>query len=169
VADVDTRTATPRDPTLTRWGLASSTPSASGATRKMIPFTIRKMLRKATFFPVFDDLEKQAFEANHGPARQSCLRPIAVKDRVMDETKSHSEWADASASSIGTGRRLGAKTRDVAALHLDDEPNALIVRSGGVLAGWHPPGDELFRRKASGARRRHIKQRVPTSFRVPKP
>jgi hypothetical protein len=30
----------------------------------------------------------------------------------------------------------------VAALHLDDDPDALIVRSYRVLAGWHPPGDE---------------------------
>jgi hypothetical protein len=28
MADVDTRTVTPRDPTLTRWGLARSTPAA---------------------------------------------------------------------------------------------------------------------------------------------
>ena len=30
----------------------------------------------------------------------------------------------------------------VAALHLDDDPDALIVRSYWILAGWHPPGDE---------------------------
>jgi hypothetical protein len=29
----------------------------------------------------------------------------------------------------------------VAALHLDDDQDALIVRSYWVLAGWHPPGD----------------------------
>ena len=29
----------------------------------------------------------------------------------------------------------------VGALHLDDDPDALIVRSYWVLAGWHPPGD----------------------------
>lgn len=29
----------------------------------------------------------------------------------------------------------------VAALHLDDDPDALIVRSYWVLAGWHPPTD----------------------------
>jgi len=28
-----------------------------------------------------------------------------------------------------------------AALHLDDDPDALIVRSYWVLAGWHPPAD----------------------------
>jgi len=56
VADVDARMATPQDPTLTFWGLASSTPSAPGATRKMSPFYIRNMLRKATFFQHFDDL-----------------------------------------------------------------------------------------------------------------
>ncbi len=29
----------------------------------------------------------------------------------------------------------------VAALHLDDDADALIVRSYWVLAGWHPPAD----------------------------
>jgi hypothetical protein len=29
----------------------------------------------------------------------------------------------------------------VAALHLDDDPDALIVRSYWVMAGWHPPRD----------------------------
>lgn len=29
----------------------------------------------------------------------------------------------------------------VAALHLDDDPDAIIVRSYWVLAGWHPPSD----------------------------
>ena len=27
----------------------------------------------------------------------------------------------------------------VAALHLDDDPDAVVVRSFWVLAGWHPP------------------------------
>jgi hypothetical protein len=42
------------------------------------------------------------------------------------------EWADASASSRGTRRRFGAKTNAVAALHLDDDSDALIVRSDWV-------------------------------------
>lgn len=29
----------------------------------------------------------------------------------------------------------------VAALHLDDNPDALLVRSYWVLAGWHPPAE----------------------------
>jgi hypothetical protein len=29
----------------------------------------------------------------------------------------------------------------VAALHLDDDPDAIVVRSYWVLAGWHPPTD----------------------------
>jgi hypothetical protein len=29
----------------------------------------------------------------------------------------------------------------VAALHLDDDPDAIVVRSFWVLAGWHPPSD----------------------------
>lgn len=28
----------------------------------------------------------------------------------------------------------------VSALHLDDDPDALVARSYWVLAGWHPPG-----------------------------
>jgi hypothetical protein len=29
----------------------------------------------------------------------------------------------------------------VAALHLDDDPDALVVHSYWVMAGWHPPKD----------------------------
>jgi 5-methylcytosine-specific restriction endonuclease McrA len=29
----------------------------------------------------------------------------------------------------------------VAALHLDDDPDALVVRAYWVLAGWHPPNE----------------------------
>jgi hypothetical protein len=42
----------------------------------------------------------------------------------------------------GTRRRFGAKTNAVAALHLDDDPDALIVRSDWVLVRCHPTGDE---------------------------
>jgi hypothetical protein len=65
VADVDTRTATPRDPTLTRWGLASSTPAALERPGKRACLTFVKLLRFATFFRVFDDFENWAFDANH--------------------------------------------------------------------------------------------------------
>jgi hypothetical protein len=43
------------------------------------------------------------------------------------------------------GLRVVGKTpvgrATVAALHLDDDPDALAVRSYWVLAGWHPPKD----------------------------
>jgi len=37
---------------------------------------------------------------------------------------------------------FGAKTNAFVALHLDDDQDALIVRSDRVLAGWDHPGDE---------------------------
>jgi hypothetical protein len=43
------------------------------------------------------------------------------------------------------GIRIAGKTpvgrATVAALHLDDDPDAIVVRSYWVLAGWHPPND----------------------------
>jgi hypothetical protein len=51
----------------------------------------------------------------------------------------HFGWSEDGLRILGrtpTGRAT------VAALHLDDDPDALIVRSYWVLAGWHPPGDE---------------------------
>jgi hypothetical protein len=39
-------------------------------------------------------------------------------------------------------RWFAAERNAVAALHLDDDPDALIVRSDRVLAGWHASGDE---------------------------
>ena len=50
----------------------------------------------------------------------------------------HFEWSEDGLRVLGrtpTGRAT------VAALRLDDDPDALIVRSYRVLAGWHPPGD----------------------------
>jgi hypothetical protein len=51
----------------------------------------------------------------------------------------HFEWS-------GDGLRILGRTptgrATVAALHLDDDPDALVVRSYWVLAGWHPPGDD---------------------------
>ena len=43
------------------------------------------------------------------------------------------------------GVRIVGKTAvgraTVSALHLSDDPDALVVRSYWVLAGWHPPGE----------------------------
>lgn len=50
----------------------------------------------------------------------------------------HFRWSPDGIRVIGltpTGRAT------VAALHLDDDPDALVVRTYWVLAGWHPPGD----------------------------
>jgi 5-methylcytosine-specific restriction endonuclease McrA len=54
------------------------------------------------------------------------------------------KWSDHFAWSKD-GLRVVGKTptgrATVAALHLDDDPDALEVRSHWVLAGWHPPKD----------------------------
>ena len=50
----------------------------------------------------------------------------------------HFRWSEDGLRMIGltpTGRAT------VGALHLDDDPDALIVRAYWVLAGWHPPTD----------------------------
>ena len=50
----------------------------------------------------------------------------------------HFRWSDGGIRIIGltpTGRAT------VAALHLDSDPDALLVRSYWVQAGWHPPTD----------------------------
>lgn len=49
----------------------------------------------------------------------------------------HFAWADGGLRIVGrtpTGRAT------VAALHLDSDEDAILVRSYWVLAGWHPPG-----------------------------
>ncbi len=48
----------------------------------------------------------------------------------------HFRWSEDGLRVIGltsTGRAT------VSALHLDDDPDALVVRAYWVLAGWHPP------------------------------
>lgn len=50
----------------------------------------------------------------------------------------HFRWTSDGLRIVGltpTGRAT------VAVLHLDGDPDALQVRSYGVLAGWHPPRD----------------------------
>jgi hypothetical protein len=52
--------------------------------------------------------------------------------------KEHFLWTDDGLRIVGitpTGRAT------TAALHLDDDPDAIEVRSYWVLAGWHPPQD----------------------------
>lgn len=50
----------------------------------------------------------------------------------------HFRWSEDGLHIIGL-TPIGRAT--VAALHLDDDPDALLVRSYWVLAGWHPPED----------------------------
>jgi hypothetical protein len=50
----------------------------------------------------------------------------------------HFQWTEDGLSIQGL-TPIGRAT--VSALHLDDDPDALIVRSDWVLAGWHPPTD----------------------------
>jgi hypothetical protein len=48
----------------------------------------------------------------------------------------HFRWADGGLRIAG---RTPAGRATVAALHLDDDPDAIEVRSYWVLVGWHPP------------------------------
>jgi hypothetical protein len=50
----------------------------------------------------------------------------------------HFRWTDDGLRIVGV-TEIGRAT--VAALHLDDDPYALEVRSYWVAAGWHPPQD----------------------------
>ena len=51
----------------------------------------------------------------------------------------HFQWSEDGLRVIGltlTGRAT------VAALHLADDPDALLVRANWIVAGWHPPKDD---------------------------
>lgn len=50
----------------------------------------------------------------------------------------HFAWANGGLQIVGI-TAVGRAT--VAALHLDDDPIALIVRGHWIMAGWHPPQD----------------------------
>jgi hypothetical protein len=50
----------------------------------------------------------------------------------------HFRWSADGLRIIGQ-TNVGRAT--VAALHLDDDPDALIVRAYWIVAGWHPPTD----------------------------
>jgi hypothetical protein len=57
----------------------------------------------------------------------------------VDQWSEHFAWT-------ADGLRIFGKTpigrATVAALHLDSDPDAILVRSYWVQAGWHPPTDE---------------------------
>ncbi len=75
--------------------------------------------------------------------RTSALDPDSGADAVLfnprtESWSEHFRWSEDGIRVIGmtpTGRAT------VAALHLADDPDALIVRAYWVLAGWHPPTD----------------------------
>ncbi len=50
--------------------------------------------------------------------------------------RQHFRWSEDGLRIVGI-TDVGRAT--VSALHLDDDPDALLVRSYWVLAGWHPP------------------------------
>lgn len=74
---------------------------------------------------------------------------IQAMDRVSGQTvplfnprlqrwSDHFQWTDGGLRIIGT-TPTGRAT--VALLHLDDDLDAILVRSHWVQAGWHPPAD----------------------------
>jgi hypothetical protein len=75
-------------------------------------------------------------------------KTTAVDPQSGDETplynprtqqwRQHFRWSEDGLRIVGT-TATGRAT--VAALHLDDDPDALLVRSYWVVAGWHPPED----------------------------
>jgi hypothetical protein len=61
---------------------------------------------------------------------------IPLYDPRTQDWLEHFKWSDDGVHIIGL-TPVGRAT--VAALRLSDDPNALIVRSYWVAAGWHPP------------------------------
>jgi len=57
-------------------------------------------------------------------------------EHIIPNWFNHFRWSEDGLRIIGL-TTIGRAT--VAALHLDDDPDALIVRSYWVMAGWHPP------------------------------
>lgn len=61
---------------------------------------------------------------------------VALYNPRLQQWRQHFRWSEDGLRIIGT-TATGRAT--VAALHLDDDPDALLVRSYWVIAGWHPP------------------------------
>jgi hypothetical protein len=79
----------------------------------------------------------------HKADKVSAIDPATGREEPLfnpraQQWSTHFEWT-------ADGLRIAGKTptgrTTVAALHLDDDPDAIIVRSYWVLAGWHPPSD----------------------------
>ena len=61
---------------------------------------------------------------------------VALFNPRVQTWQHHFRWSADGLRIIGL---TGVGRATVAALHLDDDPDALLVRSYWVLAGWHPP------------------------------
>jgi len=61
---------------------------------------------------------------------------VALFNPRAQQWREHFRWSEDGLRILGT-TAVGRAT--VAALHLDDDPDALLVRSYWVIAGWHPP------------------------------
>jgi hypothetical protein len=62
--------------------------------------------------------------------------PAALFNPRAQNWAEHFRWAEDGVRILGT-TPIGRAT--VAALHLSDDPDALVVRGYWVLAGWQPP------------------------------
>lgn len=77
-------------------------------------------------------------------SQSSCLDPTTGQMEVpfnprLQKWGEHFRWTDEGLRIVGrtpTGRAT------VALLHLDDDPDAIIVRGYRIEAGWHPPQDD---------------------------
>lgn len=61
---------------------------------------------------------------------------VALFNPRVQQWRQHFRWSEDGLRILGT-TAVGRAT--VTALHLDDDPDALLVRSYWVIAGWHPP------------------------------
>jgi len=77
----------------------------------------------------------------HKASRISAVDPLTGDESPLfhphcQRWSEHFAWSADGLRIVGlspTGRAT------VAALHLDDDPDAIVVRSYWILAGWHPP------------------------------
>lgn len=77
----------------------------------------------------------------HKADKSSAIDPLTGQRESLFNSRTqvwsdHSEWSQDGLRIIG---RTPVGRATVAALHLDDDPDALLVRSYWVQAGWHPP------------------------------
>ena len=63
---------------------------------------------------------------------------VPLYDPRRDDWFAHFRWSEDGLRIIGL-TAIGRAT--VAALHLSDDPDTLLVRSYWVMAGWHPPSE----------------------------